>query len=158
MGDGAGGHWLVQMEWRPAGWLVSASVNLPLHHKVSRKSLLAPAHPNGPGKRAVKRLWCGDVVKPTYFCTEDACTEIDICVPKWTVLIFCMYWKWLYQYWHSMYQNWLYRKTYRKYMYKNCHVPEATCPLQADNLAYISPLSFHRPDSLPAAQPTASKH
>jgi len=34
---------------------VSASVNLPLHHK-SRSSLLAPAHPGGPGKRAVKRL------------------------------------------------------------------------------------------------------
>jgi len=25
----------------------------------SRSSLLAPAHPGGPGKRAVKRLWCG---------------------------------------------------------------------------------------------------
>ena len=36
---------------------VSASVNLPLHHKV-QKSLLAPAHPGGPGKRAIKRL-CG---------------------------------------------------------------------------------------------------
>jgi len=32
---------------------VSASVNLPLHQK-SRSSLLAPAHPGGPGKRAVK--------------------------------------------------------------------------------------------------------
>jgi len=39
---------------------VSASVNLPLHHKV-QNSLLAPAHPGGPGKRAVKRL-CGAVV------------------------------------------------------------------------------------------------
>jgi len=38
--------------------VVSASVNLPLRHKV-RSSLLAPAHPGGPGKRAVKRLWCG---------------------------------------------------------------------------------------------------
>jgi len=28
-----------------------------LHHIVS--SLLAPAHPGGPGKRAVKWLWCG---------------------------------------------------------------------------------------------------
>jgi len=37
---------------------VSASVNLPLHHKV-RSSLLALAHPGGPGKRAIKRLWCG---------------------------------------------------------------------------------------------------
>jgi len=38
--------------------VVSASVNLPLHHK-SRSSLLALARPGGPGKRAVKRLWCG---------------------------------------------------------------------------------------------------
>jgi len=35
---------------------VSASVNFPLHHKVQ---LLAPAHPGGPGKGAIKRLWCG---------------------------------------------------------------------------------------------------
>jgi len=35
---------------------VSASVNLPLHHKVPRSSLLAPAHPSGPGKTAVKWL------------------------------------------------------------------------------------------------------
>jgi len=35
---------------------VSASVNLPLHHK-SISSLLAPAHPGCPGKRAVKWLW-----------------------------------------------------------------------------------------------------
>jgi len=35
---------------------VSASVNLPLHHK-SRSSLLAPAHPGGLGERAVKWLW-----------------------------------------------------------------------------------------------------
>ena len=32
-----GGHWLVQMEWRPARWLM-ASVNLPLHHKVQKFS------------------------------------------------------------------------------------------------------------------------
>jgi len=43
---------------------VSASVNLPLHQSIS--SLLAPAHPGGPGKRAVKRLcglwwWCKDL-------------------------------------------------------------------------------------------------
>jgi len=28
----------------------------------SRSSVLAPAHPGGPGKRAVKRLWCGGVI------------------------------------------------------------------------------------------------
>ena len=36
--DGGGGHWLVRMEWRPPGWSVSASVNLPLHHKVQKFS------------------------------------------------------------------------------------------------------------------------
>jgi len=30
--------------------------------------------------------------------------------------------------------------------------------LQADNHASNPPLSFYRPDALPAAQPTASKH
>jgi len=53
-GDGGGGQWLVRMEWRPAGWLVSASVNLPLHHKVQKFS-------SGTGStgwfRAVKWLW-----------------------------------------------------------------------------------------------------
>ena len=57
-GDG-GGHWLVRIERRPAGW----SVCLPLlifHCTIkSRSSLLAPAHPGGPGKRAVKWWWCG---------------------------------------------------------------------------------------------------
>jgi len=37
-GDGGGGHWLVRMEWRPAGWSVCAFVNLPLHHKVQKFS------------------------------------------------------------------------------------------------------------------------
>ena len=35
MGDGGGGHWLVRMEWCPAGW---SAVNLPLHHKVQKLS------------------------------------------------------------------------------------------------------------------------
>jgi len=45
---------------------VSASVNLPLHRK-SRSSLLAPAHPGGPGKRAVKWL----CVVPSSICLAD---------------------------------------------------------------------------------------
>ena len=57
-GDGGGGHWLVQMEWRPAGWSVCLPLLiLPCTIK-SRSSLLSRAHPDGPGKRAVKRLWC----------------------------------------------------------------------------------------------------
>jgi len=34
IGDGGGGHWLVRIEWRPAGFCV----NLPLHHKVQKFS------------------------------------------------------------------------------------------------------------------------
>jgi len=37
---------------------VSASVNLPLHHKVQKFSSGTDSL-GGPGKRAVKRLWCG---------------------------------------------------------------------------------------------------
>ena len=52
-GDGGGWHWLVWMEWRPA----RRSVCLPLLifpcTIKSRSSLLAPAHPDGPVKRAI---------------------------------------------------------------------------------------------------------
>jgi len=62
MGDGGGGHWLVLMEWRPAGW----SVCLPLlifPCTTKSRSFLAPAHLGGPGKRAVNRLLsCGENV------------------------------------------------------------------------------------------------
>jgi len=59
MGGGGGGNWLVWMECRPAGWSVCLPLLiLPCTIK-SRSSLLAPAHPGGPGKRAVKQLWCG---------------------------------------------------------------------------------------------------
>jgi len=50
LGDGGGGHWLVRMEWRPAGWSVCLPLLiLPCNIK-SRSSLLAPAHLGGPGK------------------------------------------------------------------------------------------------------------
>ena len=39
---------------------VSASVNLPLHHEVQKFSS-GTGSPGGPGKRAVKQLWCGGV-------------------------------------------------------------------------------------------------
>jgi len=54
-----GGDGGVQMEWRPAGWLVRLPLlTFPCTTK-PRSSLLAPAHPGGPGKRAVKWLWHG---------------------------------------------------------------------------------------------------
>jgi len=37
---------------------VSTSVNLPLHRKVQKFSS-GTGSPGGPGKRAIKRLWCG---------------------------------------------------------------------------------------------------
>jgi len=56
MGDGGGGPWLVRMEWRPAGWSVYLPpLVFPCTIK-SRSFRLAPAHPGGPGKMAVKRL------------------------------------------------------------------------------------------------------
>jgi len=59
--DGGGGHWLVRMEWRPAGWSVCLPLLISPCTIKSRSSLLARAHPGGPGKRAVKRLWYGVV-------------------------------------------------------------------------------------------------
>ena len=55
----AGRHsnWLVRMEWRPAGWSACPPLLISPCTIKSRSSLLAPAHPGGPGKRAVKRLW-----------------------------------------------------------------------------------------------------
>ena len=55
-GDGVGGHWLVRMDWHPAGWSVCLPPLIFLCAIKSRSSLLALAHPGGPGKRAVKRL------------------------------------------------------------------------------------------------------
>ena len=57
LGYGGGGHWLVQVEWRPAGWSVCLPLLISACTIKSRSSLLAPAYLGGPGKRAIKRLW-----------------------------------------------------------------------------------------------------
>jgi len=59
MEDSGGGHWLVWMEWRPAGLSMCLPLLISPCTMKSRSSLLAPAHPGGPGERAVK---CGVVV------------------------------------------------------------------------------------------------
>jgi len=59
MGDHGGGHWLVRMVWRPAGWSLFLPLLISPCTIKSRSSLLAPAHPGGPGKMVIKRLWCG---------------------------------------------------------------------------------------------------
>jgi len=61
MGDGGGGHWLVRMEWCLARWSVCLPLLIFPCTIKSRSSFLAPAHPGGPGKRAIKRLWCDGV-------------------------------------------------------------------------------------------------
>jgi len=46
------------MEWRPAGWSVCQPLLISPCTVKSRSSLLAPAHPGGPGKRAVSSKRC----------------------------------------------------------------------------------------------------
>jgi len=48
MGDGGGGHLLVRMEWRPAGWLVCLPLLIFPCTIKSRSSFLALADPGGP--------------------------------------------------------------------------------------------------------------
>jgi len=53
---------LVPREWRPPGLSVCLHlVILPSTTKSRRVFLVALAHPSGPGKMVVKRLWCGIV-------------------------------------------------------------------------------------------------
>ena len=53
---GGRGHWLVRMEWRPAGWSVCLSLLVFPCTIKPRSSLLAPTHPGGPWKMGVKPL------------------------------------------------------------------------------------------------------
>ena len=62
LGDHGGGQWLVQMEWHPAGWSACLPLLIFPCTIKSRSSLLAPAHPRGPAKRAIKWLWCGVII------------------------------------------------------------------------------------------------
>jgi len=60
--DCGGGHWLVQMEWCPAGWSVCLPLLIFPYTIKSRSSLLAPAHPGWSRKKGHKTVvvwWCG---------------------------------------------------------------------------------------------------
>ena len=57
MGDGGGGHWLVRMEWRPAGWSLCLPVNLPLHHK-SPEVLFWHRLTQKKGRKTAVVVWC----------------------------------------------------------------------------------------------------
>ena len=52
---------LVSLEWRLAGWLVCLPLLIFPCTIKSRSSVPAPASPGGPGKRAIKQLWCDGV-------------------------------------------------------------------------------------------------
>jgi len=52
-GDGGGGHCLVQVKWCSAGWSVCLVLLIFPCTIKSRGSLLAPAHPGGPGRKTV---------------------------------------------------------------------------------------------------------
>jgi len=70
------------MEWRPSGWSVCLPLLISPCTIKSRSSLLAPAHPGGPRKRAIKRLWCGVVVYVTILstCTFVVCRlYVSVC-------------------------------------------------------------------------------
>jgi len=56
-GNAGGGHCLARIGLHPAGWSVCLPLLIFPCTIKSRSSLLAPAHPGGPGKRAVKWLW-----------------------------------------------------------------------------------------------------
>jgi len=55
-GDGGSGHWLVRMEWCPAGWSMCLRLLIFPCTIKSRSSVLALAHPGCPGKWVIKQL------------------------------------------------------------------------------------------------------
>jgi len=79
MGDGGGGHWLVRMEWHPAIWSVSASVNLPLHHKVQKffSGTGSPGWSQKKGRKGsiMKSCICRGCLNPV---TSTGRTSVDI--------------------------------------------------------------------------------
>jgi len=64
------------MECRQAGWSVCLPLLIFPCTIKSRSSLLAPAHPGGSGKRAVKRLWCSGGYLLTYLLTRQAMLSV----------------------------------------------------------------------------------
>jgi len=58
--------------------MVSASVNLPLHHKV-QKFFSGIGSPGWSRKKAVKRLWCGVVYVSMFVVFYSAIVKASIC-------------------------------------------------------------------------------
>jgi len=76
-GDGGRGHWLVRLEWHPAGWSVCLPLLIFPCTIKSTSSVLPLAHPGGPGKSAVKRMWCGVVVVVHFMCSLGTDKELS---------------------------------------------------------------------------------
>ena len=80
MGDGAGEHWLVWIEWCPAGWSVCLPLLiLPCTIK-SRSSLLAPAHsPGWSQKKGRKTVVCVCVFACAMYkwCLFMSCADVS---------------------------------------------------------------------------------
>jgi len=57
--EGGHGHWFVWMEWHPAGWCVSASVNLLFYHKVQKFSsgTGSPGWSRKKGRKTIVVMW-----------------------------------------------------------------------------------------------------
>jgi len=126
-GDGEGGHWLVRMEWRPAGWSVCLPLLISPCTIKSRSSLLALCHPGGPGKRAVKRLWCGSVYLRHAGCTGMYQATLYTCDCSTSSGIFqCTGWN-LYIWWQNLgYTNWETRSGYLSLRHLNCWLTLST--------------------------------
>jgi len=88
-GNGGGGHCLVWMEWRPSGWSVCLPLLIFPCTIKSRSSLLAPAHPGGPGKKDRKTVvvwwwWCYKMDE--CLCILYCCLYDMFCDSRWTIL------------------------------------------------------------------------
>jgi len=86
MGDGGGEQCLVRMEWRPAGWSVCLPLLIFPCTIRSRSSLLALAHPGGPGKSR-KMVVCAFFGLNTTLIVAISFVPITVC--------------WKFIYWHQ---------------------------------------------------------
>jgi len=60
MGDGGGGHWLVRMEWCPAGWLVSLPLLIfpcAIKNQKFCSGTGSPGWPRKKGRKTVVVVW-----------------------------------------------------------------------------------------------------
>jgi len=90
VGDGGGGHWLVRMEWRPARWSVCLPLLIFPCTIKSRSSVLAPAHPGGPGKKGCKTVECVCVQRHIVLNTVNS-IPIKFGANKINNLAFCLW-------------------------------------------------------------------